>query len=95
MHNYKSLEKKLTSVTNYFAERADDTRLQDVKELIEQHGEYGEAYHLLSYLIVENQLPIPKDVYEAIIELGKQMEMEEQSWLPLTRLVSMSRQNET
>ncbi|HYX31288.1 MAG TPA: hypothetical protein VE863_22325 [Pyrinomonadaceae bacterium] len=95
MHDYKSIEKNLTSLTNYFAEHAlHDGRFQEVRELIEQHGEYGEAYHLLCYLIMQNQLTIPNDIYQTIVELGKQMEVDETAWLTLTALIKTYGQNE-
>jgi hypothetical protein len=79
-----ALEDQLTTVVNYFSEPLKDLEdFQDVRELIDQHGEYGVAYELLCYLIAEKQLGIPTDIYQKIVELGKQMGIEEKMWLSL------------
>jgi hypothetical protein len=85
--DYKSLEHKLTVAVNHFAEQLkDDERLRDIYELIEQHGEYGEAYRLLCYLIDVKQVAISPAMYRELGELGAQMGMEDKPWLPLATL---------
>jgi len=87
MYDYKLLEHDLTSVANYFSERhKDDERFDEVLQLIAEHGEYGEAYHLLCYLVEEKGLLFPHDLYQRIVRLGEQMGLQEQSWLSLSQL---------
>ena|SRR5437660_4556721 len=87
MRDYQSLENKLRAVVNDLAgELKDDKRLRDIYELIGQHGEYGEAYRLLCYVIAEKQLAIPADMYQEFVELGGQMDLEDKPWLSLAAL---------
>ena len=88
MHDYKSLENELKSVVDSVAQDLKNkAQVRQINELIDEHAEYGVAYDLLCYLILNEELKISPDIYERIVELGKQMKMEEDSWLPLAVLI--------
>jgi len=78
-YDYKSLEEKLRTVVSYFADKLNGEAVEQIKEFIE-HGEYGEAYELLCHVVASAKQQIPADVYEIIMELGRQMELPNEIW---------------
>jgi hypothetical protein len=84
-YDYESLEEKLRTVVSYFATKLNGEFVDQITEFIE-HREYGEAYELLCHLVASVNQQIPPNIYEMIVELGRQMELPNDVWEKLKPL---------
>lgn len=82
MYDYKLLEKRLEDLTAYFADKLPEQNLSDIKEYI-YHGEYGLAYEVLCYAIVELNQKVNPDTYENIVNLGQSMNIDKNIWIQI------------
>ena len=55
--------------------------------MIDHHAEYGEAYDILCHLVAHEQIAITPEIYELIVELGKQMKLGEDVWTSIAPLI--------
>ena len=85
MYDYKAVEEKLNRVISHFALQLGDEGVTEVSDFI-SYGEYGEAFDLLCHILAQKRLPIPPDIYELLVGLGKQMELEASVWRQLEPL---------
>lgn len=82
MYDYKLLEKKLEDLSAYFADKLPEQDLSDVKEYV-HYGEYGLAYEVLCYAIAKQNQKVSQEIYEDIVNLGKSMNIEKDTWTQL------------
>lgn len=75
MYDYATLEKKLKEVISHVGARIKPQEIDEINELIEQHGEYGVAYDLLCHRIGEDQIPITPAIYQIMVDLAEQMKL--------------------
>lgn len=84
MPDYQLLETKMKCVVSELSGQLKDSQeLREVHDLIDKHGEYGEAYLLLCFLIKQEATMLTPKVYEEIVRIGELMQIEEKPWLEI------------
>lgn len=83
---YRELEKKLLSVVNKMKNKLSARDIEYILDLFE-HNEMGVAYEHLCVQLNEYSIPISKELYDEISELGKSMDIEASYYTDLEELI--------
>ena len=70
----QGIEKKIVSVLKELSQHITKEDFIEILNLVETHGEYGIAMESLCSVLEENEIPIPNQTLEVIIDLFREMD---------------------
>ncbi len=83
---YSHFEKMVINLLDLIRSQLTNDNIENIEDLI-AHNESGVAYETIVPLIYEYKIPLTKESYQLVTEIGQAMKKKESYWLILRDLI--------